>query len=152
MTPSASPRPPVDPATRRYRALNKSALGLIALCLLLSVFLSLMGTTAPWYPTRCGSLAWFGIPCPLCGLTRGFTAIIFSDIAAAQQWNRLSLPLFGLLVVEVVYRIVALSKGDWHGRLAVVMKRDLQVHAVLVAVYLAYCARFYLAGSQSEWI
>ncbi|MDA0321460.1 MAG: DUF2752 domain-containing protein [Verrucomicrobia bacterium] len=127
-------------------------LGLIVLCLVLSVFLSVLGSTIPWMPTQCGSLGWLGLPCPLCGLTRGFASILIGDLATAQRWNPASLLLFAWLMLEVVCRLVALCIRDWKGRLSEIIRRDVKIHKALAGLYLGYVVYFYLSGAPSEWI
>ena len=49
----------------------------------------------------------FHIPCPGCGLTRGFLVIITKgDLVEAFKWNILSVPLFLWFVVSVIWIIV----------------------------------------------
>jgi len=150
--PERAPGPSLDGLLRRYRSLNRTVLGLIVLCLALSVFISVLGSTIPWMPTQCGSLAWLALPCPLCGLTRGFASILNGDLATAQRWNPASLILFGWLMLEVVCRLAALCIRDWKGRLPEIIRRDIKIHKALAGLYLGYGVYFYLSGAPSKWI
>ena len=135
-----------------YRRLNRTALGVIAFCLVLSFLLRLVGELIPWLPTRCASMAWLGRPCPLCGLTRGVGSLLCGRLGEAQAWNPLSLPLFAMLAAEVVGRIAALRRPPDGPALERITRIDLRMHVTLAVLYLLYCAWFYVAGSGGRWI
>jgi len=52
-----------------------------------------------------------GLPCPGCGMTRGFCAMARGDLPAAVSWNPLSLPLFGLVLAVLIVAAVDLVRG-----------------------------------------
>lgn len=46
-----------------------------------------------------------GIPCPSCGLTRGFRALFHGHIIKAEQYNLLTVPMF-LLILSIVFSYI----------------------------------------------
>ena len=48
----------------------------------------------------------FGIPCPGCGLTRGFRALFRGDIVSAFSYNILTIPIFLFLVIFLVLFVI----------------------------------------------
>ena len=45
-----------------------------------------------------------GIPCPGCGLTRGFRALFHGHILKAEQYNILTIPIFVfLLIIGIIF-------------------------------------------------
>lgn len=93
-------------------------------------------------PPMCMMRRSFGIPCPGCGLTRGFTAFVQGNPRAALHWHRVS-PLAVLYVV-----LQALRHGLWLTvprlrRLEPVWGRrlDLAIWAMPVLLGIDYLAR-----------
>ena len=55
----------------------------------------------------------FHLPCPGCGLSRGFLAIITKfDLIMATKWNILSVPLFTCFIVSFLWIIKDLIKKE----------------------------------------
>ena len=48
----------------------------------------------------------FSIPCPSCGLTRAFKAIINLDFIGAIKYNLLSIPIFISMILYYVFYIL----------------------------------------------
>ena len=71
----------------------------------------------------------FGIKCAFCGMTRSFTAITDGDIAAAFEYHRLGPVLFFFIVLQIPYRIWAISPKK-------ISERVTRVHAGLAAFVL----------------
>jgi len=67
--------------------------------------------SAPWVgrlPELCTFKAQTGISCPGCGLTRSFVALARGDLSTAWRFNPVGLLLFGLLLYQIPYRLVAI--------------------------------------------
>lgn len=67
-----------------------------------------------------------GIPCPSCGLTRGFRALLKGDIVSAFNYNILTIPIFIFLLILIFLFIIDL-----------ILKKD------LVTSYLLYFKKHY---------
>ncbi|MCS7211109.1 MAG: DUF2752 domain-containing protein [Chloroherpetonaceae bacterium] len=80
-----------------------------------------------WYQARTGK------PCPFCGITRDWQQLTAGNFMRAKRLNAMSLPLFLLCIVEIVWR-TALLAGLMR---TLCLKRwitlDLLVHAALLA-------------------
>lgn len=48
----------------------------------------------------------FGIPCPGCGLTRGFRALFYGNFKEAFFYNILTIPIFLFLVIFLVLFVI----------------------------------------------
>jgi hypothetical protein len=71
-------------------------------------------------PVLCPWHGLLGLPCPGCGLTRAFCALVRGDVRAALALNALSLPLFATLVVTPFVAGAELVRGaayEWTRRL-----------------------------------
>jgi len=99
---------------RRRQAILQHLLVLTgaALVLFVAALCELDGTThvrlafADWtIPGMCTFRRMFGLPCPGCGLTRSFVALAGGDLAAGWRFNPAGPLLFGLVAVQVPYRI-----------------------------------------------
>lgn len=51
----------------------------------------------------------FGIPCPGCGLTRGFRALFSGDFIKAESYNILTIPIFLFLLFVLVLMIIDIA-------------------------------------------
>lgn len=60
-------------------------------------------------PTTCHVKLATGLDCAGCGLTRSFVAIAHGDLAGALALNWLGLPLFGLLLGQIAWRVAVLA-------------------------------------------
>lgn len=65
--------------------------------------LVLLASRLPWpaaleHVSLCSFRNWTGLPCPACGLTRGFRCLAHGEIAQAWQHNPFALPLFALAI------------------------------------------------------
>lgn len=52
-----------------------------------------------------------GLPCPGCGLTRGFVCIGHGQIGQAIEFNPFALPLFALTAFQVIGFLIELGTG-----------------------------------------
>ncbi|MBM4143133.1 MAG: DUF2752 domain-containing protein [Lentisphaerae bacterium] len=93
---------------------------------------------------ECTSQAWFGRPCPLCGLTRGMGALLRGDTATAMEWNPLVLPVAALAGIEIVWRAALLLPPVGRRVTRRLAFGDLALHAGLAVAYLVYSAAFML--------
>ncbi len=126
-----------------HRAVNISLLAGATYGLILPFLAQRLAILMPSLFGSCASLRIFGMPCPLCGLTRGIGAIIMrGDVIAATTLNVLSVPVLVLILCEVVYRIAALCVASSHHQLKRVVNTDCRVHLALLASYLVYAAAF----------
>ena len=94
---------------------NREAVyGLAALGALGGVTLLLFALSKVTGRVFCPLLGIFGIPCPFCGMTRGFFAIFRLDFAAAWRYNALAPGLFAALSAYGVCCLWCLFTGrDW---------------------------------------
>lgn len=125
-----------------YRLLNRVLCAVILAGLAWPLALPWMDAILPPALRTCGSLRWFGRPCPMCGLTRGLGALLRGDPAQAQAWNPLAIPVFCLLVFELAYRSWAALKPLRPETRARVARLDGRLHAAAAIAYLAYAAVF----------
>lgn len=58
---------------------------------------------------RCPFLFLWGIPCPGCGMTRAFLALLHLDFAAAFYYH----PLFPVVILYILWGIFALCKNKY---------------------------------------
>jgi len=82
-------------------SLSKQAQHILVLGLGAILFIAL--TIIPGY--QCPFKMIFGIPCPGCGLTTGFLAILRLDFLEAYQANVLAIPLFLAFVLVTILAI-----------------------------------------------
>src|SRR5262245_40019177 len=62
-------------------------------------------------PVMCPLRGIFGIPCPGCGMTRAFCALVEGDIASALAFHAGSLPLALFLIAASVVAMVEIARG-----------------------------------------
>ncbi len=51
-----------------------------------------------------------GIPCPGCGLSRGFRALFLGDFLKAERYNILTIPIFIFFVCSLILMIIDFFK------------------------------------------
>lgn len=96
-------------------------------------------------PILCPLRALFGLPCPSCGLTRGFCALARFDLAAALHYHALSPLLFAITVLtplvcayEIATRRALSRRFLYSERLAwVLFGLFLTNHVVRTALWIA---------------
>jgi hypothetical protein len=74
--------------------LSLLALAVLVCARLLTPSATGVGTHVALGLPPCGFLAWFGLPCPACGLTTSFAHVARLELAAALHAHPLGLPLF----------------------------------------------------------
>jgi hypothetical protein len=79
-------------------------------CLLLSV--PILGVKV-LLPQICVSRTLLGVPCPGCGMTRSFAALIRGDILKAVIFNPMGPVLFLACLFQIPYRIIEYT-GIWN--------------------------------------
>jgi hypothetical protein len=62
-------------------------------------------------PVMCTWRRIFGVECPGCGLTRSFTYMAHGLVAESWSMNKLGPPLFGLIAIQVPYRLIRIVRG-----------------------------------------
>ena len=95
MDEAVSPRSPDAAAASLRSAASVFSLSAAA-ALLASFFLS--PESLPGFEV-CSFKSLTGLPCPGCGLTRGFCAISHGRLAEATAFNAFSIPLYGLALL-----------------------------------------------------
>jgi hypothetical protein len=69
----------------------------------------LLGPYAVQGPVICPLRGFTGLPCPSCGLTRAFAALVRGDLWTAASWNVLCFPLALLLLAAPAVAIYELA-------------------------------------------
>ncbi|MGZ3751009.1 MAG: DUF2752 domain-containing protein [Mucilaginibacter sp.] len=57
------------------------------------------------YPVKCYYQILYKRPCPTCGLSRGFSAIMRGEFKEASQFNQNSIPLFCFFSIQLFLRL-----------------------------------------------
>ncbi|MDA0991306.1 MAG: DUF2752 domain-containing protein [Verrucomicrobia bacterium] len=131
------PPSPCDMAAR-YRTTNRLLAAVVGLSFIWAWVLPLWMAVVPESLRTCGTLRWLNRPCPLCGLTRAFSQILRGNLAEAQQLNAIALPLFVLLVLELVGRIGLAVKPLAQRFVPATLSVDVRLHLVMVITYAVY--------------
>lgn len=126
-----------------YRTFNWTILGLVAYGALLPVLLPLMRMHWGDFPASCLSVMLFDTPCPLCGLTRGLTALAHGNLRAATAFHILAIPCALLMATEFAARIAILAVVRQRTPPPAFIRADLRLHVGLLAAYAVYCVLFY---------
>ncbi len=139
------PRPD---AARLYRTANAAVLGLMLYGLALPFVFPALGDYLPAGALTCPLLRWTGLPCPMCGLTRGLRHLLTGSHTRAAALSPLSVFTLVFAVSEIAYRTWALIARPG-GRLAIrLIRSDVFLHTVLVAGYFIYTGAFFLMYRQ----
>lgn len=133
----------MPPEPGAYRALNRTLVGLILAGLAWSMTLLACARHLPPRATLSWSQLLLGMPCPLCGMTRGLTDLARGDVASALAHNPLALTAAVLIVLELAYRLAA---GTTSGarRLLRWGRLDGWLHAWGAVAYSLYAAVSYM--------
>lgn len=62
------------------------------------------------FDVNCMFKSIIGIPCPGCGLTRGFRALFHGNIIEAEKYNILTIPIFIFLIVLGILMLIDIIK------------------------------------------
>jgi hypothetical protein len=125
-----------------YAALNWTVLSLILGCLAIAFSMFALHKALPGVLPTCMSQVVFSRPCPLCGLTRAFAALVLGEFGKARELNALAIPCAMLLIVEIVYRAIVVVLGRRWNLPAWLMRTDILTHGWLMAAYVVYSALF----------
>jgi len=131
--------PRSDTAARvsTYRTVNLVFIGLALYCALLPLISPVLGRVLPGIWGVCVYREITGRPCPLCGLTHAFGALARGDLAGARSRHPLALIFAGLVVGELIFRILLfIRKPDPKHSPAV--RADIAIHTVLAAGWAGY--------------
>ncbi len=104
-------------------------------------------------PVICPVHGLVGMPCPTCGLTRAFCALVQGDFLGALQWNALVVPLAILFLAGPVIAGLEIFSGKayrfYHSFLY--SSRIAERFAAVVIVYhVARCAVWYASGTLTH--
>lgn len=134
----------VNPWRKYQTAPKRQKQALHSLFAGLAFFFILYFITAVFKISVCPIKNLWGIPCPGCGLTRGFIAILHLDLKAATQHHILSVPLFIGIAIHAVlcFTDVLLGRKDLERLSSLAGKR------YMLLLYLAILAlSAYLKGA-----
>jgi len=123
-----------------YAELNWTILGLMLGCLAVAFGMAAFHAMLPGVLPTCMSKIVFGRPCPLCGLTRAFSALARGEFGEAQELNTLAIPCAILLIIEIVYRVILILVGRERYLPAWLARADILVHGALMVAYVIYSA------------
>ena len=129
---------------KAYRSLNRTIL-LLMVCGLAACLLLLC--LRPWLPHNlltCASIRFLGIPCPLCGVTRGLVAIFTGHLDEASRLNVLTPPIVALIAAEFIGRGLAAVIPVPARLLQRIVRTDAAMHATLAGLYLVYSVWYYV--------
>ncbi|MBI3945364.1 MAG: DUF2752 domain-containing protein [Armatimonadetes bacterium] len=103
-------------------------------------------------PILCPMHGVFGLPCPGCGLTRAFAALMRADVAAALRLNALSIPLFAFLVAASAVSAYEVATDRHLGlhRALYSARAAYALGAVVAAYHLARCCVGFYTGTLVE--
>lgn len=85
-----------------YNRINLIFAGII-LCIF--IYSGIFSPEADNYPVKCVHEKTTGKPCPTCGLSHSFSAVIRGDFDKAKQWNANGIPLFLFFFIQLLMRI-----------------------------------------------
>ena len=96
------------------------------------------------WPMHCVLYHTFGIKCAFCGMSRSFAAMADGNFQQGWNYHRLGSILFGFILLQIPYRIWALTV--YPKKVAPVIRRSLSLLgvAVLIAVFVNWL--FYIGG------
>jgi hypothetical protein len=96
--------------SRHYKILNYVFAGMILAIFFYSVLFS---PTEKNYPIKCIHKELLGAPCPSCGLSRGFSAIMHFNLSMANQIQPNSLAIFSFFLIQLWLRISFIFLTNW---------------------------------------
>ena len=121
-----------------YRAINWAVLGMACCFAILPFVLVNFHQSLPEMMRTCAWKDIFGKPCPLCGLTTGLYALLHGNLEAALSGNILTMPAALIILMELICRPALLIIGYRRKIPGALVKLDLRIHLVLLAVFCGY--------------
>lgn len=73
------------------------------------VGVGVLGIKSARLPELCSMRRFLGVPCPACGLTRSIVLLMHGDLRGSLAMHRLGWLVFGLIVLQIPYRILAIA-------------------------------------------
>jgi hypothetical protein len=95
---------------RNYKILNYVFAGII---LAIFFYSALFSPTEKNYPIKCIHKELLGAPCPSCGLSRGFSAIMHFDLDLAKQIQPNTIAIFTFFLIQLLLRISFIILIRW---------------------------------------
>lgn len=109
--------------------MNKENKQILLLLLILLVFGILVVFV---FDINCIFKSIIGIPCPGCGLTRGFRALFHGNILEAEKYNLLTIPIFIFLVVTGILMLLDIIKKT--NKTSILLKRISNHYKLLIII------------------
>ncbi len=85
-----------------YNRINLIFAGII---ILIFVYSGIFSPEKSNHPVPCIHERLTGHPCPTCGISHSFSAIIRGNFKEAREWNRNGIPVFLFFLIQLVMRI-----------------------------------------------
>ena len=101
-------------------------------------------------PVLCPVHGLIGLPCPTCGITRAFCALVQGNFLGALEWNALVVPLAFLFVAGPIVAGLEILAGKAYGFYRSVLystKIAERFAAVVIVYHLARCAVWLASGT-----
>lgn len=85
---------------------NKINLIIAGLIILMFAYSGIFSPERNNHPVHCVHEKLLGQPCPTCGISHSFSAIIRGKLKEAKEWNRNGIPLFLFFFIQLIMRVV----------------------------------------------
>jgi hypothetical protein len=95
---------------KNYTILNYIFAGII---LAIFFYSALFSPNNPNYPIKCIHQELLGGPCPTCGLSRGFSAILHFHFSQAKQIQPNTFSVFSFFFIQLLFRVFLIFLLQW---------------------------------------